>query len=92
MKSDTICLTLRILKISTQNRSPLRIKDRIEIRYSVILRASQLCLMLEWFVWKTCINLQGILHTWKEKNDDHDNVINLKVSEQGTLISRCYNK
>jgi hypothetical protein len=61
---------LRIIKISNQRRSPLRFQGWMEIRCSVILTASQLCLMLEWFVGKGCLNFQGILHTRKEKNDN----------------------
>jgi hypothetical protein len=39
--------------------------------------------MLEWFVWKACINSQGILHTGKEKNDDlFKRLENLTLSSQ----------
>jgi hypothetical protein len=63
----------------------------MEIMCSVTLAASQLGLMLEWFIGKVCMSFQGILHTGKEKNDD-DNIIQPKISEQGIFISRCYNK
>jgi hypothetical protein len=46
----------------------------MKIRCSVILTARQLGLMVEWFVEKAASTL-GYFASWKEKNDDHDNII-----------------